>query len=125
MGFISVAECEVLRNNALINLRQGDKGTGRQGDRDKAAPRLPLSLSPPLLFSSSVCVYRDMQPAEPPLTEDDAIPANPDNEYGWEKLYAERVAMALREMERGRMERGKGEWKAIERESKNMERGGA
>jgi hypothetical protein len=28
MGFISVAECEVLRNNALINLRQGDKGTG-------------------------------------------------------------------------------------------------
>jgi len=94
MGFISVAECEVLHNNALINLRQGDKGTGRQGDRDKAAPRLPLSLSPPLLFSSSVCVYRDMQPGEPALTEDDAIPANPDSEYGWEKLYDERVAMA-------------------------------
>jgi nucleoside-diphosphate-sugar epimerase len=35
-----------------------------------------------------------MRPGEPPLTEDDAIPANPDNEYGWEKLYAERVAMA-------------------------------
>jgi len=35
-----------------------------------------------------------MEPDEPPLTEDDAIPANPDNEYGWEKLYAERVAMA-------------------------------
>ena len=45
-------------------------------------------------FSSSVCVYRDMQPGEPPLTEDDAIPAEPDNEYGWEKLYAERVALA-------------------------------
>ena len=45
-------------------------------------------------FSSSVCVYRDMQPGEPELTEAEAIPANPDNEYGWEKLYAERVAMA-------------------------------
>jgi nucleoside-diphosphate-sugar epimerase len=49
---------------------------------------------PRYFFSSSVCVYRDMQPGEPELTEDDAIPANPDNEYGWEKLYAERVAMA-------------------------------
>ena len=28
------------------------------------------------------------------MTEDQAIPANPDNEYGWEKLYAERAAMA-------------------------------
>jgi nucleoside-diphosphate-sugar epimerase len=35
-----------------------------------------------------------MEPGEPALTEDDAIPANPDNEYGWEKLYAERVALA-------------------------------
>jgi nucleoside-diphosphate-sugar epimerase len=49
---------------------------------------------PRYLFSSSVCVYRDMEPNEPPLLEEDAVPANPDNEYGWEKLYAERVAMA-------------------------------
>jgi len=35
-----------------------------------------------------------MKPGEPEMTEDGAIPANPDNEYGWEKLYAERVAMA-------------------------------
>jgi nucleoside-diphosphate-sugar epimerase len=45
-------------------------------------------------FSSSVCVYRDMAVGEPELTEDDAYPAGPDNEYGWEKLYAERVALA-------------------------------
>jgi nucleoside-diphosphate-sugar epimerase len=31
---------------------------------------------------------------EPELTEDQAYPALPDNEYGWEKLYAERTAMA-------------------------------
>ena len=35
-----------------------------------------------------------MKPGEPEMTEDEAIPANPDNEYGWEKLYAERVAVA-------------------------------
>jgi hypothetical protein len=94
MGFISVAECEVLRNNALISLRQGDKETRGQGDKVIRRQGEGCSSSPPHLFSSSVCVYRDMQPSEPALTEDDAIPANPDNEYGWEKLYAERVAMA-------------------------------
>ena len=80
MGFISVAECEVLRNNALINIHMTHTAA------TMGVPRY--------FFSSSVCVYRDMQPGEPPLTEDDAIPAHPDNEYGWEKLYAERVAMA-------------------------------
>jgi nucleoside-diphosphate-sugar epimerase len=49
---------------------------------------------PRYFFSSSVCVYRDMQPGEPEMTEAEAIPANPDNEYGWEKLYSERIAMA-------------------------------
>jgi len=80
MGFISVAECEVLHNNALINIHMAHTAA------EMGVPRY--------FFSSSVCVYRDMEPDEPPLTEDDAIPANPDNEYGWEKLYAERVAMA-------------------------------
>jgi len=80
MGFISVAECEVLHNNALINIHM-----------THTAAEMGVSR---YFFSSSVCVYRDMQPGEPPLTEEDAIPANPDNEYGWEKLYAERVAMA-------------------------------
>ena len=80
MGFISVAECEVLHNNALINIHM-----------THAAAEMGVSR---YFFSSSVCVYRDMQPGEPALTEDDAVPANPDNEYGWEKLYAERVAMA-------------------------------
>ena len=68
MGFISVAECEVLRNNALINIHT-----------THTAATMGI---PRYFFSSSVCVYRDMQPDEPPLTEDDAIPANPDNEYG-------------------------------------------
>jgi nucleoside-diphosphate-sugar epimerase len=45
-------------------------------------------------FSSSACVYRDMRKDEPELSEEMAYPALPDNEYGWEKLYAERMAMA-------------------------------
>ena len=37
-------------------------------------------------FSSSACVYRDMVPGEPEMTENEAYPALPNNEYGWEKL---------------------------------------
>jgi nucleoside-diphosphate-sugar epimerase len=80
MGFIPFAECEIMHNNALINIHMTHTAA------TIGAPRY--------FFSSSVCVYRDMEPGEPELTEDDAIPAHPDNEYGWEKLYAERVAMA-------------------------------
>jgi GDP-D-mannose 3',5'-epimerase len=80
MGFIPFAECEIMHNNALINIHM-----------THAAAQMGV---PRYFFSSSVCVYRDMQPGEPELTEDDAIPAHPDNEYGWEKLYAERVAIA-------------------------------
>jgi nucleoside-diphosphate-sugar epimerase len=80
MGFISSAECEIMHNSALINIHMIHQAAELQ--------------IPRYFFSSSVCVYRDMQPGEPEMTEDQAIPANPDNEYGWEKLYAERTAMA-------------------------------
>lgn len=80
MGFIHYAECEIMQNNALINLNMVEAaakaGVGRY------------------LFSSSVCIYRDMKSGEPELIEENAYPAAPDNEYGWEKLYAERVALA-------------------------------
>jgi nucleoside-diphosphate-sugar epimerase len=80
MGFISFAECEIMRNNALIN-----------GNMVHAGAALGV---PRYFFSSSVCIYRDMAPGEAELTEDEAYPAHPDNEYGWEKLYAERLALA-------------------------------
>jgi len=80
MGFIHSAECEIMHNSALINIHMTHTAA------QMGTPRY--------FFSSSVCVYRDMKPGEPEMTEDKAIPANPDNEYGWEKLYAERVAMA-------------------------------
>jgi nucleoside-diphosphate-sugar epimerase len=80
MGFIHSAECEIMRNSALININMID-----------AAARAGIGR---YFFSSSVCIYRDMQPGEPELTEEEAYPALPDNEYGWEKLYAERMALA-------------------------------
>lgn len=80
MGFIHSAECEIMHNSALINIHMIHNAV------ELGVPRY--------FFSSSVCVYRDMQPGEPEMTEAEAIPAHPDNEYGWEKLYAERMAMA-------------------------------
>jgi GDP-D-mannose 3', 5'-epimerase len=79
MGFIHSAECDIMHNSALINIHMID-----------AAARTGVLR---YFFSSSVCVYRDMMPGEPALSEAEAVPANPDNEYGWEKLYAERMAM--------------------------------
>ena len=80
MGFIHSAECEIMRNSALVNINMVD-----------AAARAGIER---YFFSSSVCIYRDMEPGEPELTEEQAFPALPDNEYGWEKLYAERTALA-------------------------------
>jgi GDP-D-mannose 3', 5'-epimerase len=80
MGFIHSAECEIMHNSALINIHM---------THSMAAVGVPR-----YFFSSSVCVYRDMKVGEPEMLESDAIPAHPDNEYGWEKLYAERTAMA-------------------------------
>jgi nucleoside-diphosphate-sugar epimerase len=80
MGFISTAECEIMRHSALINLNV-----------PQAAVEAGVSR---YFLSSSVCVYRDMAVGEPPLSEEDAYPAHPDNEYGWEKLFAERVLQA-------------------------------
>jgi nucleoside-diphosphate-sugar epimerase len=80
MGFIHSAETEIMHNSALINIYMSD-----------TAARMGV---PRYFFSSSVCVYRDMKLGEPEMKEEEAIPAHPDNEYGWEKLYSERVAMA-------------------------------
>jgi GDP-D-mannose 3', 5'-epimerase len=80
MGFIHSAECEIMHNSILVNVHMTHNAS------QLGVPRY--------FFSSSVCVYRDMKPGEPEMTEAEAIPANPDNEYGWEKLYSERMAMA-------------------------------
>ena len=50
-----------------------------------------------IFYSSSACVYPEhiqMNPNNPGLKEDDAYPAAPDSEYGWEKLFSERLYFA-------------------------------
>jgi nucleoside-diphosphate-sugar epimerase len=79
MGFIHSAETEIMRNSVLININM-----------THAAAEAKI---PRYFFSSSVCIYRDMQADEPEMTEEEAYPAFPDNEYGWEKLYSERMAL--------------------------------
>ena len=52
-----------------------------------------------IFFSSSACVYpshNQIDPLNPFCEESTAYPANPDSEYGWEKLYAERMYLAAR-----------------------------
>jgi nucleoside-diphosphate-sugar epimerase len=83
MGFIHAAVCEIMRNNVLININMID-----------AAAEAGVSR---YFYSSSVCVYRDMAIGEPEMTEDEAYPALPDNDYGWEKLYSERAVTAYGE----------------------------
>ena len=82
MGFIHSAECEIMRNNALINLNMIDAAVSASASR--------------YFFSSPYACIRDMEADEPEMDELGAYPAWPDNEYGWEKLYAERVAEAMR-----------------------------
>ena len=80
LGFVDSAECEIMHNNALINIHMIHAASQNSIER--------------YFFSSSVCVYRDMDVGEPEMGEYGAYPAMPDNEYGWEKLYAERLVMA-------------------------------
>jgi nucleoside-diphosphate-sugar epimerase len=78
MGFISAHHAEIVHNNALIDI-----------NTIEAARRASVSR---YLYASSACVYplhlqQDVDAT--PLREDDAIPANPEDGYGWEKLYGE------------------------------------
>jgi len=80
MGFIHSAECEILHNNVLINTNMV------HACAEAKVPRY--------FYSSSVCIYPDMAIGADVMTEDEAYPAMPDNEYGWEKLFSERMGMA-------------------------------
>jgi GDP-D-mannose 3',5'-epimerase len=90
-GFVFTGEndAEIMHNSATINLNvlesvhQRNKQSGR--NRSK------------IFYSSSACMYPEhnqMDPSNPNCTEDSAYPANPDSEYGWEKLFSERLFLA-------------------------------
>jgi GDP-D-mannose 3', 5'-epimerase len=83
IGFITSVGAEVMYDNVLINANM------LEAARHNGVKRF--------LFSSSACVYptyRQTTPAVKGLKEDDAYPADPDNFYGWEKLYTEKMCQA-------------------------------
>jgi nucleoside-diphosphate-sugar epimerase len=84
-GYIFTGEndADVMTNSAKINLNILDACHKRR------VPRI--------FFSSSACVYPErnqIDPLNPKCAEDTAYPAAPDSEYGWEKLFCERVYKA-------------------------------
>jgi nucleoside-diphosphate-sugar epimerase len=86
IGYITAYHAEIARNNALINAHMLDAAR-LQGVRR-------------LLFSSSACVYPQYRQDTPdlvPLREEDAYPADPEEGYGWEKLFAEKLCQYYRE----------------------------
>jgi GDP-D-mannose 3',5'-epimerase len=80
IGYITANHADISRNNILINTHM------LEAARVNGARRF--------LFSSSACVYPQYKQNHPdvtPLREADAIPADPEPGYGWEKLFAEEL----------------------------------
>lgn len=80
IGFITEVNADVMRDNVLINVNMAE------ASRLAGVKRL--------FYSSSACIYPTFKQENPDLValkESDAYPADPDNEYGWEKLFSERM----------------------------------
>lgn len=84
-GYIFTGEhdADVMHNSATINLNVVEQCRRRNVKR--------------VFYSSSACMYPEynqLDPDDPKTSEDSAYPANPDSEYGWEKLFSERLYLA-------------------------------
>ncbi len=80
IGFIETNKAEITRDNSLINLHMLEAARVNEVSR--------------FLFTSSACVYpgyRQDTPDAAPLAEEHAYPADAEDGYGWEKLFAERL----------------------------------
>ncbi|MBW1981241.1 MAG: NAD-dependent epimerase/dehydratase family protein [Deltaproteobacteria bacterium] len=85
-GYVFTGEndADVMHNSAMINLNMLE-ACYRTNARK-------------IFYSSSACVYPEynqMDPSNPNCSEDSVYPAEPDSEYGWEKLFSERMYLAF------------------------------
>ncbi len=85
-GYIFSGEhdADVMHNSATINLNVADTA-------------VKFKKRPKIFYSSSACMYpayNQEDPENPKCSEDSAYPAAPDSEYGWEKLFSERLYLA-------------------------------
>jgi nucleoside-diphosphate-sugar epimerase len=86
-GFVFTGEndADIMHNSALVNMN-----IAHQAAKNKNVDVI--------FYSSSACMYPEhnqLDPDNPNCTEDSAYPANPDSEYGWEKLFSERMFLAF------------------------------
>ncbi len=86
-GFVFTGENDsaIMHNSATINLNVLEACRGRNTKK--------------IFYSSSACIYplyNQLDPDNPKCSEDSAYPAAPDSEYGWEKLFSERLYLAYR-----------------------------
>lgn len=82
--FIGDNDAAIMHNSASINLNIAE-AVHRHGDRAR------------IFYSSSACVYpayNQEDPDNPNCVEDSTYPAAPDSEYGWEKLFSERLYLS-------------------------------
>jgi len=84
-GYIFSGEndANVMHNSAVINLNVANEATKTNVGK--------------IFYSSSACMYPEhnqLDPDNPNCEESSAYPANPDSEYGWEKLFSERLYLA-------------------------------
>ena len=73
-------DADIIHNSAMINLNVCNISYKKKVKK--------------IFYSSSACIYPEhnqLDPNNPICREDTAYPANPDSEYGWEKLFSERV----------------------------------
>lgn len=88
-GFVFTGEhdADIMHNSAIINLNVLD---ALRAQKEAWSSTFPTKI----FYSGSACMYPEhnqMDPNNPNLEESSAYPANPDSEYGWEKLFSERL----------------------------------
>ena len=100
-GFIFTGEndADIMHNSASINLnlleeqRKLNESYGTKWDSRPVENRNTTKI----FYSSSACMYPEhnqLDPNNPDCRENSAYPANPDSEYGWEKLFSERLYLS-------------------------------
>jgi nucleoside-diphosphate-sugar epimerase len=90
-GFVFTGEndADIMHNSATINLNVLDA--------QRAINETNGINKTKIFYSGSACMYPEhnqLDPDKPNLEESSAYPANPDSEYGWEKLFSERLFLA-------------------------------
>ena len=104
-GFVFTGEndAEIMHNSCSINLNvlegvyQFNKTFDGVNKPYTTCNRPKLDQPTKIFYSSSACAYPEynqLDPDNPDCREESAYPANPDSEYGWEKLFSERLYFA-------------------------------